>query len=62
MVELVKAYLDQPLGIADATVIAIAERPQLTEIAMRDHRHFAVVLLSHTRALILLAGSDAVSP
>ena len=32
MAELVEAYLDLPLGIADAAVIVIAERIQLTEI------------------------------
>ena len=31
--ELVETYVDLPLGIVDAAVIAIAERPQLTEIA-----------------------------
>jgi uncharacterized protein len=45
MAELVGAYLDLPLGIVDAAVIAIAERLQLTEIATLDHRHFAVVRL-----------------
>ena len=59
MAELVEAYLDLPLGIVDAAVIAIAERLQLTEIATLDHRHFAVVQPSHTRAFTLLPGSDA---
>lgn len=61
MAELVEAYLDLPLGIVDAAVIALAERLQLTEIATLDHRHFAVVRPSHTRAFALLPGSDAIS-
>jgi predicted nucleic acid-binding protein len=59
MAELVQAYLDLPLGIVDAAVIAIAERLRLTEIATLDHRHFGVVRPSHTRAFTLLPGSDA---
>ena len=58
MAELVQSYLDLPLGIVDAAVIAIAERLQLTEIATLDHRHFAVVRPSHTDAFTLLPGSD----
>jgi predicted nucleic acid-binding protein len=59
MAELVETYVDLPLGIVDAAVIAIAERLQLTEIATLDQRHFGVVRPSHTRAFTLLPGSDA---
>jgi uncharacterized protein len=59
MAELVETYMDLPLGIVDAAVIAIAERLQLTEIATLDQRHFAVVRPSHTRAFTLRPGSDA---
>jgi uncharacterized protein len=59
MAELVEAYMDLPLGIVDAAVIAIAERLRLTEIATLDQRHFGVVRPSHTRAFTLLPGSDA---
>jgi len=62
MAELVETYMDLPLGIIDAAVIAIAERPQLTEIATLDQRHRAVVPPSHTAAFILLPGSEAVRP
>jgi predicted nucleic acid-binding protein len=33
MAELVDKYLDLPLGIVDAAVVAIAERLKLTEVA-----------------------------
>jgi uncharacterized protein len=58
MAELVETYMDLPLGIVDAAVIAIAERLRLTEIATLDHRHFAVVRPSHTRAFVLLPGRE----
>jgi predicted nucleic acid-binding protein len=58
MAELVQTYVDLPLGIVDAAVIAIAERLQLTEIATLDHRHFAVVRPSHVQAFTLLPSSD----
>jgi uncharacterized protein len=59
MAELVETYLDLPLGIVDAAVIAIGERLRLTEIATLDRRHFGVVRPSHTRAFTLLPGADA---
>jgi len=43
-----------PLGAADASVIAIAERLKLTEVATLDHRHFTVVRPSHVNAFTLL--------
>jgi len=58
MAELVKTYLDLPLGIVDAAVIAIAERLRLIEIATLDQRHFGVVRPTHTRAFTLLPDSD----
>jgi uncharacterized protein len=54
----VETYIDLPLGIVDAAVIAIAERLRLSEIATLDHRHFAVVRPSHTRAFVLLPGPE----
>ncbi|MDQ2813086.1 MAG: PIN domain-containing protein [Actinomycetota bacterium] len=56
MAELVETYIDLPLGIVDAAVIAIAERLRLTEVATLDHRHFTVVRPSHTTAFTLLPG------
>jgi uncharacterized protein len=57
MAELVGTYLDLPLGIVDAAVIAIAERLGLTEVATVDHRHFSVVRPRHVPAFTLLPGS-----
>jgi predicted nucleic acid-binding protein len=51
--DLVTTYADFPLGAVDATVIAIAERLAITEIATLDHRHFAAVRPRHTNALTL---------
>jgi uncharacterized protein len=54
MAELVEKYLDLPLGIVDAAVIAIAERLRLTEVATLDRRHFSVVKPRHVAAFTLL--------
>lgn len=43
MAELVAAYRDLPLGTADASVIATAERLGIHDIATLDRRHFSVV-------------------
>ena len=37
--ELVQTYADLPLGTTDATVIALAERLEVSEVAMLDRRH-----------------------
>ena len=52
--ELVWQYRDLPLGTVDASVVAVAERLRLTEVATLDRRHFAVVQPKHTPALALL--------
>jgi uncharacterized protein len=54
----VKAYLDPPLSIVDAAVIALTGRLQLTEIATLHHRRFAVVRPSYAPAFTFLPGSD----
>jgi predicted nucleic acid-binding protein len=52
--ELVVTYGDLPLGTTDASVIAIAERLKLTEVATLDRRHFTVVRPVHVDTLTLL--------
>jgi len=54
MAELVVTYGDLPLGTTDASVIAIAERLKLTEVATLDRRHFTVVRPAHVDTLSLL--------
>ena len=54
MAELVVTYGDLPLGTTDASVIAIAERLKLTDVATLDRRHFTVVRPTHTSTLTLL--------
>lgn len=52
--ELVRTYADLPLGTTDATVIALAERLGVREVATLDRRHFTVARPVHTPSLILL--------
>ncbi|HSV65791.1 MAG TPA: PIN domain-containing protein [Mycobacteriales bacterium] len=54
MTQLMRRYQDVPLGVADASVIAVAERLGLTEVASLDHRHFDAITPSHTSAFKLL--------
>lgn len=54
MAELVTEYADMPLGTTDASVIALAERYGIVEVATLDRRHFSVVRPKHTAALALL--------
>lgn len=54
MAELVNHYGDLPLGTTDASVIALAERLNVTEIATLDRRHFNVVRPRHVGSLTLL--------
>lgn len=52
--ELVARYSDLPLGTADASVVAAAERLGVTEVATVDRRHFHVVRPCHAGAFTLL--------
>ena len=52
--ELTDQYSELPLGIVDASVIALAERSQLDTIATLDHRHFATVKPRHVEAFTLV--------
>jgi uncharacterized protein len=52
--ELTEQYADLPLGIVDASVVALAERRDLDTIATLDHRHFATVKPSHVAAFTLV--------
>jgi predicted nucleic acid-binding protein len=52
--ELVGRYRDLPLGTVDASVVAAAERLQLSQIATLDRRHFAVVRPAHIPTFELL--------
>ena len=54
MAKLVVTYGDLPLGTTDASVVAIAERLKLSEVATLDRRHFTVVRPGHVNVLNLL--------
>lgn len=51
--ELTEQYLDLPLGVVDASVIALAERHGVATIATLDHRHFGTVKPLHVDRLLL---------
>jgi uncharacterized protein len=52
--ELVAKYHDLPLGTVDASVVAAAERLQITDVATLDRRHFTVVRPAHVAAFTLV--------
>ncbi len=52
--KLVSQYRDLPLGSVDASVVAAAERLDITEIATLDRRHFSIVRPDHTHSFELL--------
>ncbi len=54
MAELVAQYSNMHLGTTDASVVAIAERLGVTEIATLDRRHFTAVRPRHVEAFTLL--------
>jgi predicted nucleic acid-binding protein len=47
-------YRDLPLGTVDASVIAVAERLKIGQIATLDRKHFSVVRPTHVKAFELL--------
>jgi len=52
--ELVDTYDDLPLGIVDASVVALAERLKVTTLATLDRKHFSVVRPKHCDAFKLV--------
>jgi hypothetical protein len=52
--ELVARYRDLPLGTVDASVVAAAERLDITTIATLDRRHFGVVRPAHIATFELI--------
>lgn len=52
--ELIEKYADLGLGVTDASIVAVAERLNVTRIATLDHRHFRVVRPEHCKAFELL--------
>jgi predicted nucleic acid-binding protein len=54
IIDLTWTYRDLPLGTIDASVIAVAERLKITQIATLDRRHFSVVRPTHAEAFELL--------
>jgi predicted nucleic acid-binding protein len=52
--ELTDQYLDLPLGLVDASIVALAERLGVDRIATLDHRHFATVRPRHVAAFALV--------
>ncbi len=54
VVELMDQYADLPLGMVDASVVALAERRGLEVIATLDQRHFRAVRPKHVEAFTLV--------
>jgi predicted nucleic acid-binding protein len=52
--ELVERYADLPLGGTDASVVALAERLGVADVATLDARHFRVVRPANVQAFTLL--------
>lgn len=52
--ELIETYADLPLGAADASVIALAERLGIATVMTLDRRHFSVVRPRHVGAFELV--------
>ncbi|MFD3510471.1 type II toxin-antitoxin system VapC family toxin [Nocardia sp. NPDC058666] len=52
--DLVIQYRGFPLGAADASVVAVAERLMVNKIATLDHRHFRQVVPNHCSAFELV--------
>jgi uncharacterized protein len=54
MRELMEAYRDQPMDLADAALVRIAERENLRQIFTLDRRHFEVYRIKRRGRFIVL--------
>jgi predicted nucleic acid-binding protein len=53
-IELVEQYADSDIGLADASLVAIAERLRITRVLTLDHRHFRMFRPKHCPAFELV--------
>jgi uncharacterized protein len=60
--ELVERYVDRPLGVVDAAIVAIAERMEITDLASMNGRDFYLVRPKHTTGFTLLPEGLARTP
>ncbi|MBH0775918.1 type II toxin-antitoxin system VapC family toxin [Nocardia bovistercoris] len=54
IVELMRQYRGFPLGLADSSVVAVAERLDAHEVVTLDRRHFHAIVPKHVNAFTLL--------
>lgn len=52
--DLVTTYLDTPIGLVDASLVAMAERIGTPHLLTTDRRHFPVIRPRHVPSLVLL--------
>jgi len=52
--DLVMTYLDTPIGLVDASLVAMAERLGAIRLLTTDRRHFPVIRPRHVPSLVLL--------
>jgi hypothetical protein len=53
-IELIEIYADLALGFVDASIVAVAERLDVSQLATLNHRDFSVVRPAHVAAFELL--------
>ena len=53
-VEVMNSYQDMLIGLVDASVVAVAERLNLSSLMTTDRRHFSVIKPKHCPAFTLL--------
>ncbi|MCL4508631.1 MAG: PIN domain-containing protein [Chloroflexi bacterium] len=51
--ELMEAYSDTPIGLVDASIVAIAERLHIGHVLTLDRRHFRMLRPRHVSAFTL---------
>ncbi len=53
-IDLIEQYADSNIGLADASIMAIAERLRITRILTLDHRRFRMLRPKHCAAFELV--------
>jgi hypothetical protein len=62
VVTIAERYADNQLGLADASLVALANRPETIEIATLDERHFRAVRPLGDDGAFRLVPADAEQP
>jgi len=60
--DLIRMYREHDIGLVDATILATAERLEVSRILTLDHRHFRTMKLRNRKPVIIVPADSRRRP